>query len=397
MRGHRAEGGHRPGSTRAAVAAFLSGRGARPRTGEHTSESEQVALPVKAAPIPNTLTQPMLRADERPAEVGGRDRDPEPGVEIFVNLARRMQWLVHREIELLDEIQGKVEDPELLKGLFEVDHLATRLRRQAESLAVLAGSSSRRQWSRPVTMQEVLRAAAAEVEQYSRVTVVPPTDGVLRSVAVADVIHLVAELVENAAKFSAPETTALVRAQYVRGGVVIEIEDRGLGMPPADQARMNELLAGPGEVSLDEVLRGGRIGLYVVAVLARRHGIRVRLQNNIYGGTQAVVMLPKSLFDPEQVPASAAEPAVAPDRTQVPDRAPTSPGPVLSAWQPTSGASSWATAGSAAPDLVARPALPKRQVMASAPPHERERNDSDNDDAAASSTEPDFPDDHPKR
>jgi signal transduction histidine kinase len=234
----------------------------------------------------------VLRVAEK--VFGGRS---DQRVEIFVNLARRMQSLVHREIEMLDELEAKVEDPDLLKGLFTVDHLATRLRRQSESLAVLGGSSSRRQWTRQVTMHEVLRAAVAEVEHYSRVKVVPPVEGVLRGAAVTDVIHLIAELVENATKFSAPHTTALLRAQHVTAGVAIEIEDRGLGMLPADQQRMNDLLADPGRMDVDELLRDGRIGLYVVAALARRHNVRVRVQNNIYGGTQAVVVLPKALLD----------------------------------------------------------------------------------------------------
>src|SRR5450756_1137712 len=218
-------------------------------------------------------------------------------VEIFVNLARRMQSLVHREIELLDDLEAQVEDPDLLKGLFTVDHLATRMRRQSESLAVLGGSASRRQWTRQVTMHEVLRAAVAEVEHYSRVKVVPPVEGVLRGAAVTDVIHLIAELVETATKFSAPQTTALLRAQHVSAGLAIEVEDRGLGIPVADQQRMNDLLADPSRMDIDELLRDGRIGLYVVASLARRHGIKVRLQNNIYGGTQAVVVLPKQLLE----------------------------------------------------------------------------------------------------
>ena len=208
-----------------------------------------------------------------------------------------MQSLVHREIELLDELEAKVEDPELLKGLFTVDHLATRMRRQSESLAVLGGAASRRQWTRQVTMHEVLRAAVAEVEQYSRVKVVPPVDGVLLGNAVSDVIHLIAELIENATKFSAPRTQALLRAQKVTAGLAIEVEDRGLGMVPADQQRMNSLLADPGLVNVNELLRDGRIGLFVVSTLARRHGIKVQLQNNIYGGTQAVAVLPNVLLD----------------------------------------------------------------------------------------------------
>jgi signal transduction histidine kinase len=237
--------------------------------------------------------QAVLRVADK--VFGGRS---DHRVEVFVNVARRMQSLVHREIELLDELEGKVDDPDLLQGLFTVDHLATRMRRQSESLAVLGGSASRRQWARQVTMHEVLRAAVAEVEQYSRVKVVPPVEGVLRGAAVTDVIHLIAELVENATKFSAPHTTTLLRAQQVSAGVAIEVEDRGLGMLPADQQRMNDLLADPSGIDVDELLRDGRIGLYVVATLARRHGIRVRLQNNIYGGTQAVVVLPKPLLEP---------------------------------------------------------------------------------------------------
>jgi signal transduction histidine kinase len=236
--------------------------------------------------------QTVLRVADR--VVGGRS---DQRVEIFVNLARRMQSLVHREIELLDDLEAKVEDPDLLKGLFTVDHLATRMRRQSESLAVLGGSASRRQWTRQVTMHEVLRAAIAEIEQYSRVKVVPPVEGVLRGSAVSDVIHLIAELVENATKFSAPRTTAMLRAQKVSAGIAIEVEDRGLGMRPADQQRMNALLADPGRIDIDELLRDGRIGLYVVSTLARRHGIRVQLQNNIYGGTQAVVVLPNVLLE----------------------------------------------------------------------------------------------------
>jgi len=272
--------------------------------------------------------QAVLRVADK--VFGGRS---DHRVEIFVNVARRMQSLVHREIELLDELEGKVEDPDLLKGLFTIDHLATRMRRQSESLAVLGGSASRRQWTRQVTMHEVLRAAVAEVEQYSRVKVVPPVEGVLRGAAVTDVIHLIAELVENATKFSAPNTTAVLRAQHVSAGVAIEIEDRGLGMLSADQQRLNDLLADPSGIDVDELLRDGRIGLYVVATLARRHGIRVRIQNNIYGGTQAVVVLPKPLLEPaerEQVPYPKAGRDTRPAPAPVPVPAP-SPIPVPAA------------------------------------------------------------------
>ncbi|MFF9012756.1 sensor histidine kinase [Streptomyces sp. NPDC014870] len=244
----------------------------------------------------------VVQASRLSSSVGNEQK-----VEVFVNLARRLQSLVHREIQLLDELENEVEDPELLKGLFHVDHLATRIRRHAENLAVLGGAISRRQWSNPVTMTEVLRSSIAEVEQYPRVKLVPPIDGTLRGHAVADVIHLLAELVENATVFSAPHTTVLLRAQYVTAGLAIEVEDRGLGMPVTEQNKMNALLADPDQVNVAHLLQDGRIGLFVVSALARRHGIAVRLQSNIYGGVQAVLVLPQGLLgaDPEGLARSA--------------------------------------------------------------------------------------------
>ncbi|AZS75267.1 ATP-binding protein [Streptomyces lydicus] len=223
----------------------------------------------------------------------------EQKVEVFVNLARRLQSLVHREIELLDELENQVEDPDLLKGLFHVDHLATRIRRHAENLAVLGGAISRRQWSRPVSMTEVLRSSIAEVEQYPRIKLVPPIEGTLRGHAVADVIHLLAELVENATIYSAPQTPVLLRAQLVTAGLAVEVEDRGLGMSADEQTRMNGLLADPEHIDVAELLSDGRIGLFVVSSLARRHGIVVRLQSNIYGGVQAVLIVPQQLLGAE--------------------------------------------------------------------------------------------------
>ncbi|MFF5189197.1 ATP-binding protein [Streptomyces sp. NPDC000345] len=233
----------------------------------------------------------VVQASQLSSQAGSEQK-----LEVFVNLARRLQSLVHREISILDELENEIEDPALLKGLFHVDHLATRIRRHAENLAVLGGAVSRRQWSNPVSMTEVLRSAIAEVEQYSRVRLVPPIDGELRGHAVADVIHLLAELVENATVFSAPHTQVLLRANLVTSGLAVEVEDRGLGMPVEEQARMNALLADPDQVNVGRLLADGRIGLFVVSQLARRHGIRVRLQSNIYGGVQAVLVVPQALL-----------------------------------------------------------------------------------------------------
>ncbi|GGK00050.1 ATPase [Streptomyces camponoticapitis] len=288
----------------------------------------------------------VVQASRLSSSVGNEQK-----VEVFVNLARRLQSLVHREIQLLDELENKVEDPDLLKGLFHVDHLATRIRRHAENLAVLGGAISRRQWSRPVALTEVLRSAIAEVEQYPRVKLVPPVNGTLRGHAVADVVHLLAELVENATVFSAPHTQVLLRAQQVTAGLAIEVEDRGLGMPADEQKRMNALLADPDQVNVAHLLQDGRIGLFVVSALARRHGIAVRLHTNIYGGIQAVLVLPQGLLgaDPDgpqqagQTPVSAPAPppvpAPVPPPSNEPAPAPTQayeaePGPVTETRQP---------------------------------------------------------------
>lgn len=168
------------------------------------------------------------------------------------------------------------------------------------NLAVLGGAVSRRQWTNPVTLTEVLRSSIAEVEQYSRVKLVPPIEGTLRGHAVADVIHLLAELVENATMFSHPDTQILLRSRRVTAGIAIEVEDRGLGIPQEDQARINTLLADPARIDVAKLLADGRIGLFVVSSLARRHGIAVQLQGNIYGGVQAILVLPQGLLGEEE-------------------------------------------------------------------------------------------------
>ncbi|MEU9112533.1 ATP-binding protein [Streptomyces sp. NPDC048483] len=281
----------------------------RVRQGErlHHREPEPAPIPVSTGDTLDLLAHEVTAAG-RAAEAAVVDAvaiarsnatGSEQKVEVFVNLARRLQSLVHREILLLDELEHQVEDPDLLKGIFHVDHLATRTRRHAENLAVLGGAISRRQWTRPISMIEVLRSAIAEVEQYPRVKLVPPIEGHLQGHAVADVVHLLAELVENASVYSAPQTPILLRAQLVTAGLAVEVEDRGLGMDLDEQTQMNALLADPDNVDVAELLSDGRIGLFVVASLARRHGIVVQLQSNIYGGVQAVLIVPQELLGDE--------------------------------------------------------------------------------------------------
>ncbi|MFI1068686.1 ATP-binding protein [Streptomyces puniciscabiei] len=286
-------------------------RAPRRRPPEDADDFERLAADLARAH--DGAVTAVVRAAQLSSQTGSEQK-----LEVFVNLARRLQSLVHREISILDELENEIEDPKLLKGLFHVDHLATRIRRHAENLAVLGGAVSRRQWSNPVSMTEVLRSAIAEVEQYSRVKLVPPIDGELRGHAVADVIHLLAELIENASVFSAPHTQVLLRAGLVTSGLAVEVEDRGLGMPVTEQNRMNALLADPDQVNVASLLADGRIGLYVVSQLARRHGIHVRLQTNIYGGVQAVLVVPQALLGTAPGPAGAVAAGAGAHRPQDP-------------------------------------------------------------------------------
>ncbi|HEY3754394.1 MAG TPA: ATP-binding protein [Pseudonocardiaceae bacterium] len=223
--------------------------------------------------------------------------DPMQRLQVFANLGRRLQSLVNREIQMLDELEKQIEDPETLEGIFAVDHLATRIRRQAENLGVLGGARAPRQWTKPLTMVTTLRSAMQEVEHYKRVKMVSPINGTLRGHNVTEIIHLLAELIENATAFSGPETTVMLSAQNVTAGLAIEVEDRGLGIKADDLDRINDLLSGPEISDVGVLLSDGRqIGLWVVAQLARRNDVQVRLARNIFGGVTAAVVVPHSLL-----------------------------------------------------------------------------------------------------
>lgn len=217
---------------------------------------------------------------------------------ILVNLARRTQILVHREISMLDAMERTYEDAELLEKLFAVDHTATRVRRHAENLLLLGGSLVPRWQEEAMSLVDVLRSAVSETEQYLRVTMETQLPRLsLVGPAGKDVIHLVAELIENGTSFSPPHTKVEVRAEEVPNGLVIEVEDRGLGMKFEDYEHHNERLADPPTPEM--VLRGEdtRLGLFVVARLAQRHAIEVSLRRSRYGGTCAIVLLPKDLLE----------------------------------------------------------------------------------------------------
>jgi HAMP domain-containing protein len=213
--------------------------------------------------------------------------------DMFLNLARRSQALIDRQLELIDKLERDETDADALQELFRLDHLATRLRRNAEDLIVLSGAKPARRWSRPVTLYEVVRAATAEVEDYTRIELLPIDEVGVTGQGVADVIHLLAELVENATSFSPPGTMVHIAGQPVLGGYMIEIEDRGVGMSDAELLEVNERLANPPRVDLG---LSRKLGLYVVSRLAARYGVRVQLRHSWYGGITVLVVLPDSLL-----------------------------------------------------------------------------------------------------
>ncbi|GAB2846440.1 nitrate- and nitrite sensing domain-containing protein [Actinocorallia aurea] len=227
--------------------------------------------------------------------------------EVFVNLASRNQALLHRQLSLLDEMEREADDSAQLGRLFQLDHLATRMRRHAEGLVILAGKAPGRGWRSPVPLVDVVRGAASEVEDYTRVRVLPMPRAALVGPAVADTIHLLADLIENAVQYSPPDTAIEVSGQGVAAGYVLEIEDRGLGLPSEVIEQLNERLSAPPEFTLSDT---ARLGLFVVGRLAKRHGIRVSLRVSPYGGTTAVVFLPRELLAAE-IPESGAEPSPA--------------------------------------------------------------------------------------
>ncbi|MFI8993091.1 nitrate- and nitrite sensing domain-containing protein [Streptomyces sp. NPDC053542] len=211
---------------------------------------------------------------------------------VCVNLARRSQVLLHRQLALLDSMERRSQDPAELGDLFRLDHLTTRMRRHAESLLIVSDAAPGRAWRSPVPLTDVVRAAVSEIEDYARIEVRRLPAGAIPGSAVAELTHLLAELIENAAQFSPPHTKVRVQGEQVGTGHVLEIEDRGLGMEEAARDEANRRIEQA--ASLDPC-DGDRLGLFVVSRLAARHGVRVVLRASPYGGTTAVVLLPNTL------------------------------------------------------------------------------------------------------
>jgi len=278
-----------------------------PETVRRMSDSDGVSVPLDVEPIDvdsldeigevarafDQVHREALRLAANEAALRGNVNA------MFVNLSRRSQSLVERQIRLIDDLEQGEQDPDRLASLFQMDHLATRMRRNSENLLVLAGHDASRRWNQPVALVDVLRAAVSEIEQYERVTLNVQPGIAVRGHAVNDVVHLLAELAENATSFSSAETPVAVAGHLLTsGGVLLDITDQGVGMGAEEMAHANWRLDNPPVV---DVAVSRRMGLFVVARLAARHGIRVRLRPAQAGGLTALVWLPDEVVSHETI------------------------------------------------------------------------------------------------
>ncbi|WP_157865247.1 ATP-binding protein, partial [Streptomyces prasinopilosus] len=238
---------------------------------------------------------------------------------VILGIARQSQNLVNLQLSKLDQLERTHTDPEVLKGLYELDSTASQLRRYEENLVIISGERPGRSWSEPVALIDILRSAVGEVAEYQRVDVHTDEEVALAPPAVADVIHLLAELIDNATAYSPAPSPVGVRAALVAKGLAVEIEDRGLGMSEEDYASLNSQLASPPQFDVVALADDLRLGMFVISQLAHRHGITVTLRPSPYGGTAAIVLIPHAIVVREPAPAA---PQAAPGTTGAADRDP---------------------------------------------------------------------------
>ena len=282
----------------AAAAQQVAGLPAAARPGEQRTPRHDAAALAAAAATTEVAQAAAIIASlrRRAAAATASESGLRDGLrQVFVSLAKRNQSLLQRQLRLIDTLEQKAADPAALADLFALDHLTTRMRRHAESLAILSGAAPGRSWREPVPVIDVIRAAIAEVEDYKRVSVLTAAEDAVVGPAVADMIHLLAELIENATLYSPSGTQVEIRAGRVANGFAVEIDDRGLGIEPDQLREINQQLASPPGFDLADA---DRLGLFVGAKLAAKHGVRVSLRPSPYGGTSAIALMPNSIVAP---------------------------------------------------------------------------------------------------
>ncbi|MFD5567576.1 nitrate- and nitrite sensing domain-containing protein [Streptomyces cadmiisoli] len=278
---------------------------------------------------------------------------------VILGIARQSQNLVNLQLGWLDALERRHTDPELLKDLYELDSIASQLRRYEENLVVVSGERPGRSWSRPVAMTDVLRGAVGEVAEYARVEVHTDEEVALAPHAVADVIHLLAELIDNATAYSPAPSPVVVRAAMVAKGLAVEIEDQGLGLSQEDYATLNAQLARPMQFDVVALAEDLRLGIFVVSQLTHRHGVSVTLRSSPYGGTTAIVLIPHDIVVGEAAEALSRETVPAP-RVGTAEALTTAGAPTAGTAASGAGASaaagSWFAATTPAPSAPGSPA-----------------------------------------
>lgn len=295
---------------------------------------------------------------------------------IFLNIAHRNQVAVHKQLALLDRAERREENADQLELLFELDHLATRARRHAENLIVLGGENPGRVWRHAIPLWDLIRGAAAETVDYTRIHTGHAPDVLIAGQATADLIHLLAELMDNATAFSPPQSRVEVSAAVVGRGVAVEVADQGLGMSADEIVANNQLLSQPPDFGVAALSGDTRLGLFVVATLAARHGASVRLSDSMYGGVKAVVLIPTELIEERTVPGAGkpADNGTRSEKAGSQDSAANGSGPKAAApagvpAPARSGGSAQPATDTAAqqPDTGTRPPLPRRRRQTAEP------------------------------
>jgi hypothetical protein len=284
---------------------------ARLERGEDVDVDAEVRLVEPTSDELGELGQALNLASRSAVRTAVRQAEQHRGFErLLQRIARRTQILIGLQLKKLDELERKHEDPQVLEGLFDLDHLTARLRRYEENLVILGGGQPQRRWRKPVRLLDVLRAAQGEVQDYRRISIEVEDEPWVAERAVGPLVHILAELMENAAAFSKPPTPVEVRAARVSRGVAVEIEDRGLGMEPGQYAAANALMQSPPQLDVMTHADDGRLGLYVVARLSASLGLQVELRPSAFGGSRVIVLLPEPLVveRPSAVPGPAAVP-----------------------------------------------------------------------------------------
>ncbi|MFD7707858.1 nitrate- and nitrite sensing domain-containing protein [Streptomyces sp. NPDC059786] len=285
---------------------------ARLEKGEDVDAETEVPELTPASDEFGELSRALNVASRSAVSTAVRQAEQHRGFErLLQRIARRTQLLIGLQLKKLDELERRHEDPQVLEGLFDLDHLTARLRRYEENLVILGGGQPRRRWRRPVPLLDVLRAAQGEVQDYRRIAIDVEGRPWIAERAVGPLIHILAELMENATAFSKPPAPVEIKASPVSRGVAVEVEDRGLGMDAEQYETFNALMKAPPQLDVMTRADDVRLGLYVVARLSVSLGLQVELRPSAFGGTRAIVLVPQSLLAerPQSVPETADDPA----------------------------------------------------------------------------------------